>query len=65
MLQKFAFIIAKANQQDLTISSDLMKSGKVTLVIGRCYKKLETDAALQQNTLHQCRNLRATAKPRR
>jgi hypothetical protein len=39
MSQKFVFIIAKANQQDLTTSSDLMKSGKVTLVIGRCYKE--------------------------
>lgn len=50
MSQKFVFIIAKANQQDLTVLSDLMKSGKVTPVIDRCYNLSDAPEALRYLT---------------
>jgi NADPH:quinone reductase-like Zn-dependent oxidoreductase len=45
--QKFLFFIAKLNQQDLTILHDLMKAGKVTPVIDRCYKLSDSPEAIR------------------
>jgi NADPH:quinone reductase-like Zn-dependent oxidoreductase len=55
MSRKFVFIIAKANQQDLTILSDLMKAGKVTPVIDRCYKLSDAAEALRYATEQHAR----------
>jgi NADPH:quinone reductase-like Zn-dependent oxidoreductase len=44
--QKFVSYIAQLNQNDLTILSDLMASGKITPVIDRSYKLSDLPAAL-------------------
>jgi NADPH:quinone reductase-like Zn-dependent oxidoreductase len=45
--QKFLFFIAKLNHEDLTILHDLMKAGKVTPVIDRCYKLSDASEAIR------------------
>jgi NADPH:quinone reductase-like Zn-dependent oxidoreductase len=45
--QKFCFFIAKLNQQDLTILRDLMKAGKLTPVIDKCYSLTEVPEAIR------------------
>ena len=45
--QKFVTFVARLNQHDLTILGELMEAGKVTPVIGRCYKLSEVPEAIR------------------
>jgi NADPH:quinone reductase-like Zn-dependent oxidoreductase len=45
--QKFVWLIAELNKEDLTILGDLIQAGKVTPVIDRTYKLSETPEALR------------------
>ena len=45
--QKFVMFIAKLRKEDLTIMHDLMKAGRVTPVIDRCYSLSEVPQALR------------------
>jgi len=44
--QKFTFFIAKMNREDLMILCGLIKDGKVTPVVDRCYPLIEAAGAL-------------------
>jgi len=45
--QKFVMFIAKLRKEDLTIMHDLMKAGKVTPVIDKCYGLSEVPEAIR------------------
>jgi NADPH:quinone reductase-like Zn-dependent oxidoreductase len=45
--QKFVRYVTKLNKEDLTVLSDLMRTGKVTPVIDRTYKLSETAEAMR------------------
>jgi NADPH:quinone reductase-like Zn-dependent oxidoreductase len=45
--QKFVMFIARRSKEDLTILRDLMKAGKVTPVIDRCYRLSEVAEAIR------------------
>jgi NADPH:quinone reductase-like Zn-dependent oxidoreductase len=45
--QKLATFLARPNQEDLTIMQELMKAGKVTPVIDRCYRLSEVSEAIR------------------
>jgi NADPH:quinone reductase-like Zn-dependent oxidoreductase len=45
--QRFVVFIARLNQGDLTAIRDLMEAGKVTPVIGRCYRLSEVSEAIR------------------
>ncbi len=45
--QKFVSLLAKVNKEDLTLMHELMKSGKVTPVIDRCYRLSEVPEAIR------------------
>jgi NADPH:quinone reductase-like Zn-dependent oxidoreductase len=45
--QKFIPFIAKINQEDLTVIHDLIKTGKLTPVIDRCYSLSEVAEAIR------------------
>ena len=45
--QKFVSLLAKENKEDLTLMRELMKSGKVTPVIDRCYRLNEVPEAIR------------------
>jgi NADPH-dependent curcumin reductase CurA len=45
--QKLVTFLARPNQEDLTIMQELMKTGKVTPVIDRCYGLSEVPQAIR------------------
>jgi NADPH:quinone reductase-like Zn-dependent oxidoreductase len=45
--QKFSVVFAKPSKEDLNLIGDLMKSGKVTPVIDRCYSLAQVPQALR------------------
>jgi NADPH:quinone reductase-like Zn-dependent oxidoreductase len=45
--QKFVTFLAKPNKNDLSVMQDLMKAGKVTPVIDKCYRLTEVPEAIQ------------------
>ncbi len=45
--QKFVMFIAKVNKEDLMVLRDLVRAGKVTPVIDRCYKLSEAQEAIR------------------
>jgi NADPH:quinone reductase-like Zn-dependent oxidoreductase len=45
--QKLGTFLARPNQEDLIVMHDLMKAGKVTPVIDRCYRLSEVSEALR------------------
>jgi NADPH:quinone reductase-like Zn-dependent oxidoreductase len=53
--QKFIFFIARLNQQDLTLLSELMATGKVTPVIDKCYSLNQAPEAIRYLSEHHAR----------
>jgi len=45
--QKFVTFLARPNKADLTVMHDLMKAGKITPVIDKCYRLSEVPAAIR------------------
>src|SRR5205085_12160061 len=45
--QNFVMFIARRSKEDLTVMHDLMKAGKVTPVIDRCYSLSEVPNAIR------------------
>ena len=45
--QKFVMFLARLSKEDLAILNDLMKTGKVTPVIDRCYRLSEVPEAIR------------------